>query len=49
MQTGKYFLKQAYKQFGNEKALDYLITFGFIKSKKDLDADLFLPDEEISS
>jgi hypothetical protein len=41
-------LKYAFKQ-GNEKAVDYLISYGFIKQRKDLDAELLINDEDVAS
>jgi TPR repeat protein len=48
LNMGKYLLKQAYKN-GNDKAVDYMITYGFIKSKKEIEAEMLNIDEEIVS
>ena len=46
---GKQLLKQAYKN-GNEKAADYMVTFGFIRSRKEMEAEMLnTADEEIVS
>lgn len=41
-------LKQAYKS-GNEMAVEYMIAYGIIKQRKDLDAELLMNDEEVQS
>lgn len=46
--TAKYLLKQAYRQ-GNLKAADYMISYGLIKQKEDLDTELVLNDEDVAS
>jgi len=48
MNMGKYMLKHAYKH-GNERAADYMMTFGFIKSKKEMEAEMMNIDEELVS
>ena len=46
---GKQLLKQAYKN-GNEKAVDYMVTFGFIKNRKEMEAEMLnIIDEEMVS
>lgn len=34
---------------GNEKAVDYMIDYGIIKHKKELDAEMLNSDEELGS
>ena len=49
MAIGRQLLKQAFKN-GNEKAVDFLIRYGFIKQRKDLEAELVnMGDEEVTS
>jgi protein tyrosine/serine phosphatase len=47
--VAKQLLKVAYKH-GNEKAVDYMITCGFIKTRKEMEAEMLnLVDEELVS
>lgn len=45
---GKHLLKYAYKA-GNDRAIDYLISFGFIRSRKEIEAEMINVDEELVS
>lgn len=46
---GKQLLKLAFKN-GNDKAVDYMITCGFIKNRKEMDAEMLnVIDEELVS
>ena len=47
-QMGKYLLKQAYR-LGNERAIEYMLTYGFIKTRKEMDAEMLNIDEELVS
>lgn len=48
LSMGKYLLKQAYKS-GNSKAVECMISFSFIKNKKEMDAEMLNIDEEFVS
>jgi hypothetical protein len=43
--TGKYLLKMAHRA-GNAKAADFMMSFGIIKSHKELEVDLMTAEEE---
>lgn len=45
---GRYLLKQAFKN-GNERSVDYMITFGFIKNRKEMEAEMLNMDDEYVS
>ena len=38
---GKHFLKWAYKM-GNERAVDYMLQYGIIKHRKDLETEMII-------
>lgn len=48
MATGKALLKNAYIK-GNEKAADYMIHYSIVKSKKEIDAEVMIGEEDLNS
>jgi hypothetical protein len=42
---GKLLLKQAYKK-GNEKAMDYLLSYGLGKDRKEMEAEILMMGED---
>ena len=48
LNMGRLLLKQAFKH-GNEKAVEYMLTFGLIKSRKEMEAEMMNIDDELVS
>jgi TPR repeat protein len=45
MNTGRMYLKKAFRH-GNERAVEYMINYGFIKNRKEMEAEMLNYDDE---